>query len=965
MPEGTYAQELPTDGRDYTNNEPYTVDGKYTNGYTVTTYDEYGNVTGGYTFSGWNMGNGRIRENLTISGTWTYTTTTVARHNVVYTWTGLPDQTLYDAANTPTTPSVPDSITGLVNNQPYTIDTTKPGTIVYTRDDYGNTNARYTLSAWTDPNKGTMGDADVTVTAAWEKEDIPVPSYTVTYEYTGSVPASAPEVPAVASYVYNQPVTIAKNPALTGYIFSGWNRGNFNMPARNVVIRGSWSGDFSAIEVTGDSKDYDARETSVTVDGTMRGDEITYYVDGETVSNTFVDVSDSATVTVAITRGDFRFVKTAEIEIRPLELIIETPDAEQVYNGTALTRAGTISGFINNETAEFATTGSQKLVGSSKNTYSLVWNGTAKAANYTIKENLGNLLVTDGTTKNPVTPGDVVNKIHDATQTYNLGDVVTFTITVTNIYNVNKNITIHELPGVSLETDTFGNVAPGETVTTTATYTITEADIRNGSFTNKVTASFSGGKDFENEDKVEELEDPKRELTVIKTVTSKAAAEDGKYALGETISYRVVVRNTGNQTINGIKVEDTKVTLPDAASISLAPGAEKVFTYDYQVTEEDILLQKVVNGVTATSGNNEWSTIEETPTDDPSRQIGVHKEVVSIRVASGENRGKEVTGEDLAAYKAGLGDTISYRITITNNGNQTIKEMTVEDSKVTLRPADATVRDLAPGASKVINYTYTVTEEDIRKGGVNNAVIATDGSNEENKGGDTIVTPTEKANWNMSMTKDVTMIPSRGYFRVGEEAVFVIKVTNTGNQTLENVIVNDTLKGARLTSGDGYTLNADGSATIGTLAIGQSIEVRAAYTVTREDLFNRSFRNTAKATAGTVERTVTSDPVPAGAQGGGSGGGGGGGGGSSTRSPGAGGGAGGPGTVTIDPEAVPLANLPDMGNDDILALIDDEEVPLAALPKTGQTGSAALMLMLSSMMLAAFAVVTRKKEDEQ
>ena len=149
--------------------------------------------------------------------------------------------------------------------------------------------------------------------------------------------------------------------------------------------------------------------------------------------------------------------------------------------------------------------------------------------------------------------------------------------------------------------------------------------------------------------------------------------------------------------------------------------------------------------------------------------------------------------------------------------------------------------------------------------------------------------------------------------------------------------------------------------------------------VTRNDLFNRNFRNIVR-TMATVdnqepgedpdsnpERVVTADSgtVPAGAQGGGSGGGGGGGGGSSTRSPGAGGGAGGPGTVTIDPEAVPLANLPDMGNDDILALIDDEEVPLAALPKTGQTGSAALMLMLSSMMLAAFAVVTRKKEDEQ
>ena len=229
--------------------------------------------------------------------------------------------------------------------------------------------------------------------------------------------------------------------------------------------------------------------------------------------------------------------------------------------------------------------------------------------------------------------------------------------------------------------------------------------------------------------------------------------------------------------------------------------------------------------------------------------------------------------------------------------------------------------------------------------------------------------------------KRVTNLPARGYFRVGEEAQFTITVTNTGNRPLTDMKIQETLEGAvlRVPENSGYTVE-DGVVTIGTLAPGVSVTVEAAYTVTRNDLFNRNFRNIVRTTA-TVDnqepgenpdsdptRVITADSgtIPAGAQGGGSSsGGGGGGGGSSTRSPGTGGGPGAAGTVTIDPEAVPLANLPDMGNDDILALIDDEEVPLAALPKTGQTGSAALMLMLSSMMLAAFAVVTRKKEDEQ
>ena len=190
--------------------------------------------------------------------------------------------------------------------------------------------------------------------------------------------------------------------------------------------------------------------------------------------------------------------------------------------------------------------------------------------------------------------------------------------------------------------------------------------------------------------------------------------------------------------------------------------------------------------------------------------------------------------------------------------------------------------------------------------------------------------------------------------------------------------IHETLKGAVISASTNgsYTL-VNGDAVITELAVGRSVRVEATYKVTREDLFNREFRNIV-VTSATIDREepgaepvddVTADTgrIPAGAQGsGGSSGGGGGGSSSGTRSPGTGGGpTGGPGTVTIDPEAVPLANLPEMGNDDILALIDDEEVPLAALPKTGQAGSAALMLMISSMMLAAFAVVTRKKEEEQ
>ena len=68
------------------------------------------------------------------------------------------------------------------------------------------------------------------------------PEYTVTYQYTGEVPAGAPAVPAKATYKYKDTVTVADAPKLEGYNFSGWSRtGEFSMPNNDVTITGSWA----------------------------------------------------------------------------------------------------------------------------------------------------------------------------------------------------------------------------------------------------------------------------------------------------------------------------------------------------------------------------------------------------------------------------------------------------------------------------------------------------------------------------------------------------------------------------------------------------------------------------------------------------------------------------------------------------------------------------------------------------
>ena len=88
--------------------------------------------------------------------------------------------------------------------------------------------------------------------------------------------------------------------------------------------------------------------------------------------------------------------KAGTIQINPATLTVKTEGAKRAYNGKPLTAEGTITGFVNGETAKFTVTGSQTTVGQSKNTYNIDWKAkdtTAKKGNYTISEDLGYLVV--------------------------------------------------------------------------------------------------------------------------------------------------------------------------------------------------------------------------------------------------------------------------------------------------------------------------------------------------------------------------------------------------------------------------------------------------------------------------------------------------------------------------------------------------------------------------------------------
>ena len=104
----------------------------------------------------------------------------------------------------------------------------------------------------------------------------------------------------------------------------------------------------------------------------------------------------TGTITVTITGiGNYTGTVTRTYEITPKAYTVTTESAKKVYDGTALTAGGKVEGIVSGETVEFTTTGSRTDEGTSKNTYSLKWNGSAIETNYKLaKESIGDLTVT-------------------------------------------------------------------------------------------------------------------------------------------------------------------------------------------------------------------------------------------------------------------------------------------------------------------------------------------------------------------------------------------------------------------------------------------------------------------------------------------------------------------------------------------------------------------------------------------
>ena len=133
---------------------------------------------------------------------------------------------------------------------------------------------------------------------------------------------------------------------------------------------------------------------------------------------------------------------------------------------------------------------------------------------------------------------------------------------------------------------------------TSATHTITQADLDAGSLTNTATASTTFG--------ASPVTSNQASATVNATQTAalsltKSASPTTYDTLGQVITYTYVLKNTGNVTLAGpFTVADDKLTVPDAAG-PLAPGASVQTSATHTITQADLDAGSLTNTATAST----------------------------------------------------------------------------------------------------------------------------------------------------------------------------------------------------------------------------------------------------------------------------------------------------------------------------------------------------------------------------
>ncbi len=354
-----------------------------------------------------------------------------------------------------------------------------------------------------------------------------------------------------------------------------------------------------------------------------------------------------------------------------------------------------------------------------------------------------------------------------------LGELVTYTFVVTNTGNVTLTNVVVTDPLLGTITLTDTTIPVGGQVTGSKTYPVTQADIDAGFVYNLATAD-SDESEADTDDHIQPLnQDPALELT--KTGVFDAGA-DGFADPGELITYTFVVRNTGNVTLTNVVVTDPLLGTITLTGTTIPVGGQVTGSKTYPVTQADIDAGFVYNLATADSDESEADT------DDHHQPLPQNPMLELVKTG--------VWLDEDADGWADAGETVHYTFAVTNVGNETLHDITIQDTKVpviTYQSGDDGDGALQVGETWVYTGSYQLTQADVDAGVVDNLAIADSSESDSDASDETTGLPQ-----NPSLQIDKSTNGEDGLdIPAGSEIVWRYVVTNIGNVTLSDITVLD------------------------------------------------------------------------------------------------------------------------------------------------------------------------------
>lgn len=448
--------------------------------------------------------------------------------------------------------------------------------------------------------------------------------------------------------------------------------------------------------------------------------------------------------------------------INPALAISKTPDSQLAQSGDAVTFTITVTNTGDITLANVAVTDlfapdcNQSLGDMSagaSSSYTCTMTTTSDLTNTAVVIGAPpagpNVTASDDAFVNVVSPALQISKTSDV-QFALSGDIVTFTISVTNTGDISlTNIIVNDDQAPDCDDRNLGTLDVGVSSSFTCTRIVT-VDLTN---TATVTGTPPLGPDISaSDDAFVDVISPA--IQISKTAIPSTIQR------GDPVTFTITITNTGDAPLANIEVGDEQTSACVQSSLgSLAGGASLTYTCSQANVTTSFTNTAVVTG-TPPIGPVITDTAEA-----PVQVVGPNLEI-----------------SKLPAYQDIVSGTpVTFTIIITNSGDITLTTVAIED---VLQPAcSPTYTDMPPGDVQSYDCAVGAVTTDLT-----NTVIAT-GTPEA--GRPIVVSATAIVNVaqpGLTLAKT----PDSQFVLNGDDAVFTITVINTGDVTLDPVSVTDT-----------------------------------------------------------------------------------------------------------------------------------------------------------------------------